>query len=196
MLLTLSSDLNVDISKDGLGSSKMFRFYYQNSFRGIRKVAKIWSNRRQMLPSLEQGRKRAHSGSIISKASFWYGSMQLLNQRNYYQFIHCHSKRISLGDALGRWNFSFTSDKWSNSSTKAGQSIEILWSTALRLMELKVSEASTKRAASQSAGWNISCMAWIAASDPAACPAKVCKGPAVADTTNLVTHRALPFRYI
>ena len=77
MSLTLSSDLNVGTSKDGFGSSKMFRFYYQDRFRGIRKVAKIWSNRRQMLSPLEQGRKRAHCASITSKPSlesFWYGS--------------------------------------------------------------------------------------------------------------------------
>ena len=73
--LTLGSDLNAGTSKDGFGSNKMFRFYYQNSFRGIRIVTKIWSNRRQVLPSLEQGRQRAHCSSIISipsLTSLWY----------------------------------------------------------------------------------------------------------------------------
>ena len=58
-------------------------------------------------------------------------------------------------------------------------------------MELKALEASTNRAASQLAVENISRMAWIAASDPAACPAQVCKGPTADITSSSTQIRAI-----
>ena len=54
----------------------------------------------------------------------------------------------------------------------------VLWSSTFLLMVLNAFSASTSSIASALLSSNISCIAWIAASQPAACPVHNCKRPA------------------
>ena len=62
-------------------------------------------------------------------------------------------------------------------------------------MKLTELEASTKRATLQSTVGDITSMACTTTSDPATCPAQVCKG-LVADTTSLPTEKKMAFTLI